>query len=295
MAVPRRRALAGLAVLLAGVGGLVRAAGNPAPRPRIAAGTVRTTERYGDHPRQVGQWWLPPGDPGSGLLPTVVLVHGGYWRAGYDLTLQDAVAADLAARGHLVWNLDYRPSDAPWPTTLTDVALAFDHTAKGRYADRVDRDRLAVVGHSAGGQLALWLASRRRIPSGGPGADPALPPPSLVAAQAPVAGLVEGALLRLGGGAVAALLGGLPDAVPERYAVADPSALLPTGVPTVLVHADSDDRVPLSQSAGYVRAAVGAGDDSRLVRFAGGHFEHLDPRSAAGTALRTELSTRGLR
>jgi len=282
-------------VLLAGVGGLLRTARSRAPRPRVAAGTLRTKERYGEHPRQVGVWWLPPGDPGSGLLPTVVLVHGGYWRAAWDLTLEDAIAADLAARGQLVWNVDYRPSTEPWPATLTDVALAFDHTATGRYADRVDRDRLAVVGHSAGGQLALWLASRGRIPTGGPGSDPALPPPSLVIAQAPVAGLAEGALRELGGGAVAALLGGLPGDVPERYAAADPSALLPTGVPTVFVHADGDDRVPISQSEGYVRAAVAAGDDSRLLRVSGGHFEHLDPRSVAGAALREALVEQGVR
>jgi len=295
MAVPRRRLLAALTALGTGVVGLVRTARGPAPRPRVAAGTVRTKERYGDHPRQVGQWWLPPGDPGSGLLPTVVLVHGGYWRAGYDRTLEDAIAADLAARGHLVWNVDYRPSTEPWPATLTDVALAFDHTANGSYADRVDRGRLAVVGHSAGGHLALWLASRHLVPTGEPGADPPLPPPSLVVAQAPVAGLAAGALLGLGGGAVPALLGGLPGDVPERYAVADPSALLPTGVPTVLVHADGDDRVPISQSEGYVRAAAGAGDDSRLVCFTGGHFEHLDPRSVAGAALREALETWAVR
>lgn len=256
---------------------------------------VRTQERYGDHPRQVGQWWLPPDDPGSGRLPTVVLVHGGFWRDAYDLSLEDDVAADLAARGHLVWNVDYRPSDEPWPATLTDVALAFDHTAQGRHADRVDRDRLAVVGHSAGGHLALWLGARHRVPTGGPGAQPPLPAPSLVVAQAPVAGLAEAARLGLGDGAVAALLGGLPGDVPERYAAADPGALLPTGVPTVLVHADGDDRVPISQSEGYVRAALDAGDDSRLVRSTGGHFEHLDPQSAAVAAVREALVERGVR
>ena len=291
MAVSRRRALGVLGAVgasVAGLGGLVRSLTSPAPRPKVVAGTVRTREAYGELPRQVGEWWVPPG--ASGTLPTVVLVHGGYWRSGYDLRLQDAVAAHLAGRGFLVWNVDYRPSSDPWPATLSDVALAFDHTTGGRYADRVDRRRLAVVGHSAGGHLALWLASRSRIAAGGPGAEPRLPAPALVVAQAPVAALADGARLGLGGGAVQALLGGPPDAVPGRYATADPSALLPTGVPSVLLHAADDDLVPISQSTGYVEAATAAGDDSRLVRVDGGHFGHLDPASSAIGALREALA-----
>ena len=287
----RRRALGVFGAIgagVAGVGGLLKSFTSPAPRPRVVPGTTRTREPYGSLPRQAGEWWVPPG--ATGRLPTVVLVHGGYWRAQFGPDLEDAVAADLAGRGFLVWNVDYRPSSDPWPATLGDVALAFDHTAEGRYADRVDRSRLAVVGHSAGGHLALWLASRARVPAGGPGAGPTLPAPTLVVAQAPVAGLAEGALLGLGGGAVQALLGGTPARVPARYAAGDPSALLPTGVRSVLVHADDDDLVPISQSTGYVAAATAAGDDSRLVRVDGGHFGHLDPASSAVSTLRAALA-----
>lgn len=293
MTMSRRRALGvfgAVGASIAGFGAAVRSFGSPAPRPRVVEGTVRLVESYGQQRRQVGEWWVPPGDLAE-PLPTVVLVHGGYWRAGYDRRLEDAVAADLAGRGFLVWNVDYRPSSDPWPATLSDVAAAFDVTARGTYAGLVDRGRVAVVGHSAGGHLALWLASRSKVGTGGPGADPRLPPPSLVVAQAPVAGLAEGALLGLGGGAVQALLGGSRSQVPDRYAAADPSALLPTGVRSVLVHAPGDDLVPLSQSSGYVEAATAAGDDCRLVQVTGGHFEHLDPRSAAVEALRAALAT----
>lgn len=249
---------------------------------------MRVLEPYGELPRQVGEWWVPPG-AADGPLPTVVLVHGGYWRARYDLTLENAIAADLADRGFLCWNIDYRPSSDPWPATLSDVAAAYDHLVRGRYADRVDPGRIAVVGHSAGGHLALWLASRDRLPADAAGRPTGAPRPALVVAQAPVAALTAAYDQRLGSGAVEALLGGGPESVPERYAAADPRVLLPTGVPSVLLHAPGDDTVPLSQSEAYVAAAREAGDDSRLETFAGGHFEHLDPASRAGHLLRDAL------
>lgn len=280
--VTRRRLLsAGAAV------GILAALGLRASGPDVPAGVVRDVERYGDARRQDGEWWVPPG---PGRLPTVVLVHGGFWRRGFDRGLQDDVAADLAGRGFLVWNVDYRASDAPWPTTLADVAAGYDLLATGRHAGRVEPARVAVVGHSAGGQLALWLGSRHRLPAGAPGASPRGPRPALVVPQAPVAALATGSREGLGGGAVDALLGGGPEEVPERYAVADPVALLPTGLPVRCLHGEQDDVVPLRQSELYVAAATAAGDDARLVRLPGGHFEHLDPASPAGDALRAALT-----
>ena len=282
----RRRALGIFGAVGAGAAGLVAAArslGSPAPRAKVTEGTVREVEQYGNLPRQKGEWWLPPDAP-AGPLRTVVLVHGGYWRDTFDLSLEDAVAADLAGRGFLVWNVDYRPSTAPWPATLTDAAAAYDHLVNGTYADRVDLDRVSVVGHSAGGHLALWLASRTAQTPGGPRTGPT---PAAVVAQAPVAALADGAREGLGGGAVLALVQGSPEDAPDRYAVADPIALLPTGVRTVCVHAPGDDLVPISQSEKYVAAA---GSDASLVRFEGGHFEHLDPASTACQAMRDALA-----
>lgn len=292
MSLSRRRALGVLGLLGAGGAGLVelvRSTAGPAPRPKPAAGTTRLVEQYGAGPRQLGEWWVPPATSG-GPLPTVVLVHGGYWRPSYDRHLEDAVAADLAAGGSLVWNLEYAASDAPWPETLTDVAAGYDFLSRGRYADRVDTARLAVVGHSAGGQLALFLASRDRLPAGAPGAGPHQAP-GLVVPQAPVAALALASREGLGGGAVDALLGGAPAKVPQRYAVADPVALVPGGVRSVLVHGTADAVVPMTQSTTYRDAAVAAGDDCRLVQVPGGHFEHLDPTSAAWAAVKDALAT----
>jgi acetyl esterase/lipase len=249
-------------------------------------GARRVVEAYGDGPLQRGEWWIPDG--AGTHVPTVVLVHGGFWRPRYDRTLEDAVAADLCDRGYLCWNIDYAASDHPWPTTLTDVAAAYDHVLS---SDRVDRDRIAVVGHSAGGHLALWLASRHRLPPGAPGVPSVdVPRPRLCVAQAGVAALAQAAREGVGGGAMQTLLGGGPDDVADRYAVADPVALVPTNVRTVLIHGTSDPSVPLSQSETYVAAATATGDRSSLVTYEGRHFEHLDPTSAAVDALRRALA-----
>lgn len=247
------------------------------------SGTTRLKETYGTGPLQRGEWWIPP-NPGP--RPTVVLVHGGYWGPSYDRSLEDAVAADLSGRGYLCWNIDYSAADKPWPATLTDVAAGYDHLSS---SDRVDPSRVAIVGHSAGGHLALWLASRSRLRPGAPGAGPTGPRPALAVAQAPIASLARGSREGLGGGAVDALMGGSPEQQPARYAVADPIALLPTRVRTTLIHGTTDKTVPLSQSQDYVAAATRAGDRSALLTFPGGHFEHLDPRSDAVGLLRQAL------
>lgn len=288
MTVSRRRFLGALGLTGGGVGlvAALRSFGGPSPRPEPADGTVRLVDRYGDGPLQLGEWWVPPNAP-AGPLPTVVLVHGGYWGPGYDRGLEDAVAADLSARGYLCWNIDYRAADAAWPATLTDVAAAYDHLATGRFADRVDGTRLSVVGHSAGGQLALWLASRK---DSGPFARArTVPPPTVAVGQAPVAALTEGAPQDLGNGAIQRLLGGSPAEVPDRYAQADPVAHLPTGVRTVLVHGAGDDLVPISQSETYLAAATEAGDRCVLDRVGGDHFAHLDPESEACERMRLAL------
>ena len=247
--------------------------------------TTRVVEPYGEEPLQVGEWWIPAAD---GPLPTVMLVHGGFWRPAYDRSLEAAVAEDLCARGFLCWNIDYAAADHPWPTTMLDVAAGYDHL---QTSDRVDLDRIAVVGHSAGGHLALWLASRHRLPEGAPGVTgPAIPRPRLCVAQGAVTALHIAARQHLGAGATQVMLGGDPDEVPERYAVTDPLALLPTGVRTVLIHGTDDDDVPVSQAERYVAAATAVGDDAKLLKYDGGHFEHLDPASEACELMRTALA-----
>jgi acetyl esterase/lipase len=246
---------------------------------------------YGDHPDQVGNLHLPAGDESrlaggaAGTWPAVVLIHGGFWRWGWDRTLTTRLAHDLAGRGFAAWNIEYRrvgQEGGGWPGTFEDVAAAVD--ALGRMKE-VDTTRVAAVGHSAGGHLALWLAARRRLPARAPGAAPGVSLRGAVS-QAGVCDLVRGAVDDLGGGACAALLGGSPAEVPERYAVASPAALLPLGVSQLLVHGDRDDTVPPGQSRAYVQAARAADDDVDLVEFRGAdHFDVVEPGHASWIAV----------
>jgi acetyl esterase/lipase len=236
---------------------------------------VALRRSYGNDPSQFGELWLPDGE---GPHPVAVVLHGGFWRHRYDLRLMEALCADLAGHGRAAWNVEYRRlgGGGGWPATLDDVAAAID-----RLADldaRLDLRRVATVGHSAGGHLALWAATRER-----PGV-----PVTAAVGQAAVTDLAHAARLALSGGVVAELLGGPPEAVPERYAAASPIERLPAGVPVLLVHGARDDTVPVSLSRDYLRAAVAAGGACDLVvGERDGHFEHLDPASAAwGTVIR---------
>ncbi|MEO5634161.1 alpha/beta hydrolase [Gaiella sp.] len=237
---------------------------------------------YGDHPDQVGNLHLPVGE---GTWPTVVLIHGGFWKWGWDRTLMTLLAHDLARRGYAVWNIEYRrvgQEGGGWPGTLEDAAAAIDYIAG---IDVVDPNRIVTVGHSAGGQLAVWLAARHRLPVGAPGSGPRVRPHAAVS-LAGVLDLVRGAVAELGSGACAGLLGGGPDDVPERYATASPSALLPLGIPVLLVHGGRDDIVPSSQSHEYAAAACAAGDTVELVDLpCADHFDVVEADDPAWLAV----------
>lgn len=240
---------------------------------------------YGRRRSQHGELWLPEGD--GEVLPVVVLLHGGFWKRAYGLRLMHGLAADVAARGWAAWNLEYRRvgvlSGGGWPATFDDVAAGIDRLAGMARIHRLDLTRVVTVGHSAGGHLALWAAARPRLPDGSPGR---LTPDSVIVTGAiglgAVSDLESAARAGLGGGATVRLLGGPPGGHADRYAVASPFALLPLGVPQVLVHGCADDTVPVAMSERYAERSIALGDDATLVALPGvGHFEPIDPGTAA--------------
>src|SRR3954447_26068252 len=167
---------------------------------------------YGEDPSQFGEL--------SGEGPVAVLIHGGFWRDRYDLTLMHPLVDDLVARGWTTWNIEYRRlgSGGGVPETLDDVAAAIDHLAE---LD-VDRSRVVTIGHSAGGHLAAWAATR----------EDARVPLTAVVSQAGVLDTRRAWEL------------GLSDGVAREFLDASPIERLPLGVPALLTHGGRDDIVP---------------------------------------------------
>ncbi len=246
------------------------------------------TLRYAGNVEAMADLSLPDG----GRAPaTVVLIHGGFWRAPYRRDLMTPLARDLTAHGYATWNIEYRRvgGSGGWPETFLDVAAAVDGLAD--VDAPVDLERVAVLGHSAGGHLALWAAARQRL-ADGPGAAPRVKP-TVVLALAAVADLHAAARDRLGERAAEALLDGPPSRHAERYAHASPAALLPLGVPQILVHGTADDRVPCAHGRDYVDGARSAGDTVDWVELEGvDHFALIDPDSTAWPQARQALSRR---
>jgi acetyl esterase/lipase len=248
--------------------------------------------RYGADPDQVADLRLPAVPAtGHASAPLVVLLHGGFWRAAYDRAHTGPLAAALAAEGFVVCTPEYRRVGLPgggWPGTFDDVAAAVDvlpGLALEATGGRADPGRLVLAGHSAGGHLALWAASRHMLPPGAPWSAPASRSRGVVGLAA-ISDLISGYRLGLSHGAVAELLGGGPDAQPSRYALTNPAGLLPTGLPVRLVHGCADDTVPCEMSLDYAVRAQAAGDDVRCAALPGaGHYELIDPLSAAWPAV----------
>ncbi|GGK42865.1 lipase [Pilimelia terevasa] len=238
-----------------------------------AAPAADLTLAYGPHADQVLDLRMPRDGRGA---PVVAVLHGGFWRPQYDRAHVGPLAHDLAGRGWPVAVLEYRRTG--WADTAADVAagLAALPSLAGPPLVRAGvpaPEGVLLLGHSAGGHLALWAAVEH--PAAVRGA----------LALAPVADLAEAHRLDLDGGAVADLLGGGPAEVPDRYAAADPLRR-PRPHRVTLVHGAADRQVPVAQSRRYA-AAHGV----PLVELAGvAHFDLIDPRAAAWPAVCAALA-----
>ncbi len=214
----------------------------------------------------------------------------------YGRIVMRGLAGDLVRRGWAVWNIEYRRvGDAGgWPATFADVGAAIDHLVDLHAPLDLDQG-VTLIGHSAGGHLALWAAGRERLAHGAPGHIDGEPPVRItrVIAQAGVCDLA-GAYRRWRGGAVRALMGGPPESFPERYGAGDPMQLLPLKMPALLVHGTLDETVSVELARNYESAARAAGGEVELVEipgYAGRHRAHIDPRGEAWAAVTSRLDT----
>ena len=239
---------------------------------------------YGSDPSQYAELRVPDG---SGPHPLVVLIHGGCFKAAYATARNVAAMGDaLKDDGIATWNIEYRrlgETGSGWPGTYRDVGQALDHVRAIAGEYHLDLGRVVVVGHSAGGHLAMWTAARRRLPKASAlyVADP-LPVRGVMDLAGPVdmTANIAGYEALCRDTVITSLLGGTPAAVPDHYAHASAIKLLPLGIPQVLVLGSHEDFVPLTLVDAYVLAATQAGDQVHRILIPGaGHFEIASPLS----------------
>jgi acetyl esterase/lipase len=218
----------------------------------------------------------------------VTVIHGGYWRARYDRSLMAGLCLDLAAHGWAAWNLEYRRVGAGggWPETFMDVAAGVDLLAD--LDAPLDLERVAAIGHSAGGQLAVWAAARHTLRPGAAGSSPRVRIGAVVS-QAGVLDLRLAARLSPSDEPTRALLGS-PEENESAYSLASPRERVPLGLPQLLLHGEDDDTVSMRIAESYAAAAREAGDSCELVVLPRtGHFEHIDASSDAWRVAREWL------
>jgi acetyl esterase/lipase len=226
---------------------------------------------YGSDPNQFGDLRLPKKKT---PCPVVMNLHGGYWRAKYDLAHAGHLCTALTGLGSATWNVEYRRvgnAGGGWPGTLEDVVSAYRFLPQIAKRYNLDASKVLVMGHSAGGQLALCLAAH----------EPAI---QRTMALAGVLDLDRAYELHLSKDAVVEFLGGTPKTIPEHYEDADPMQLAILKARQVVIHGTDDDTVPPDFSRRYAQEKKTRGEDVTLVEIAkAGHFDLIDPRSAAWT------------
>ena len=242
---------------------------------------------YGDDPLQFGELRLPDG---KGPHPVVVVIHGGCWLAEYDLSYISSLAAALTDAGVATWSVEYRrvgDEGGGWPGTFQDVAESADFLLEIASDHDLDLDRVAAVGHSAGGHLALWLAGRKWLDA----EDPLRGDGSLalngIVSLAGITDLASYASPSGCGSAVPGLLGGNPEDLPEILARTSPVEMVPFGIRQILVTGELDPIVPSQQATKFAERARAMGDEVEIREIAGaGHFELIDPTHPAFEVVR---------
>lgn len=243
---------------------------------------------YGKDSNQFGELRLPKGNAFKKPYPIVVMLHGGCWMAEYGLNYMGHVGADLAAQGIATWNLEYRRvgnAGGGIVGTFHDVQLGVAHLTTLAKNYPLDLQRIVVIGHSAGGHLALRLADKlfdKAAPNG------ALRWRGVIA----LAAITD--LRRTGtacDASVQMLMGGTARAQGALYAQHSPLELLPLGaIKQIIVQGDADRIIPTAMATSYVDAAQKKGDDAKLMLIEkAGHFEIVDAQAAAWVLVRAEI------
>lgn len=210
-----------------------------------------TVEKYGTLEDQFIEVFEARGN----FLGQVVLIHGGFWRPEYDVAHLRPLAGALSDVGWRVQLIEYRRTPGIPDNYLNDVRAGIIHCGGG-----------VLVGHSAGGHLALLASNRVTSPliRG-------------VIALAPVGDLVDAEARNLDDGAVRNFLNDFAVNRPDL----DPCVVLNASTPIVIIHGSSDLRVPIDMSQSLNNSFTRAGLDCTLIELQDlGHFELIDFRKS---------------
>jgi len=229
---------------------------------------------YGSDPNQFIDLRFPADK--SKASPVVMNIHGGYWRAKYNLDHAGHLCAALTSQGMATANVEYRRvgnDGGAWPGTFADIRSAYQFLVQNAKKHQLDSKNLVVMGHSAGGQLALCLAAHERSVT-------------RVISLAGVVDLRQAYELHLSNDAVVEFLRGTPSAVPDHYREANPMQLSIPQARQWLILAPGDENVPPKLSRDYVAAKQkrhgGQREDVHLLEISGAdHFDLIDPKSGA--------------
>lgn len=232
--------------------------------------------RYGPDPNQFIDLRFPANQKKEKSHPLVMNIHGGFWRSRYSLDHAGHLCAGLTSKGLASANVEYRRvgnEGGGWPGTFADIRMAYNVLVRNEQPHTFDCKKILVMGHSAGGQLALCLAAHE----------------SSVESVISLAGVVDlerAYRLHLSDDAVVEFLRGTPDEVADHYREANPLQLSLPHARQVLIHGSTDDVVPPDFSRGYVAAKQKrTGQQKENVQLreitGAGHFDLIDPRSAA--------------
>lgn len=263
----------------------------------LAFGEPSSVEHYGNNNLQFGQLWLPTdmAEP----IPLVIFIHGGCWLSDYDIVHTQALSTALSTQGYAVWSLEYRRvgnQGGGWPGTFEDISNAVDHVRELAERYPLDLNRVALVGHSAGGHLALWAASRKGFTEVNPLYTE---DPLSVKVVISLAGIPDVVEYSRGSSscnlAVEQLFGGSHAQYPERFSAGTPLDIVSLGVQLVMLQGKSDNIVPLTQAHSYIESLQESNPALQLQLIdEAGHFDLIHPGSPAWqqvlAAVKRELS-----
>jgi len=265
---------------------------HPADIVKLPSAPPAARLSYGDDPNQFADLRLPEG---RGPFPVVVVIHGGCWAEYADVTYSAPLATALTHEGWATWNVEYRrvhQDGGGWPGTFLDAARGIDSLRAAAKKYPLDLGRVVAIGHSAGGQLALWDASRASIAKDSPVyvADP-LPLrgvisiggiPDMRAFAADPQGPCDGRHIRV--------MGGTPAEHSERYAMVSPAERPPLGIPQVLIWGERDSVASASRFAAYIEKTHA----TSIIIPNAGHHDLMSPNLPAYSVLVAQLRRLGL-